>query len=70
MQEFPLLTLIKISYLSYKKDAVLTCTCTCAVFWFSGVYNEATNEIVTGGVGNVTVSTHLRQCYNFSSTNV
>lgn len=31
-------------------------------FLFSGVYNEATNEIVTGGVGNVTVSTALRQC--------
>ena len=32
------------------------------VFLFSGVYNEATNEIVTGGVGNVTVSTAQRQC--------
>ena len=32
-------------------------------FWFSGVYNEATNEIVTGGAGNVTVSTHLRLLY-------
>ena len=32
------------------------------VFPFSGVYNEATNEIVTGGVGNVTVSTAQRQC--------
>ena len=30
-------------------------------FSFSGVYNEATNEVVTGGVGNVTVSTDLRQ---------
>lgn len=26
------------------------------VFLFSGVYNESTNEIITGGVGNVTVS--------------
>ena len=32
------------------------------VFLFSGIYNEATNEIVTGGVGNVTVSTARRQC--------
>lgn len=26
-------------------------------FCCSGVYNESTNEIITGGIGNITVST-------------
>ena len=26
------------------------------IFFNSGVYNESTNEIITGGVGNITVS--------------
>jgi len=57
MQEFPLST---------EKDSALS-PIHVLFFWFSGVYNEATNEIVTGGVGNVTVSTHLRLV--FTTTN-
>ena len=34
------------------------CTVYC-FFIISGVYNESTNEIITGGVGNVTVSIAL-----------
>ena len=30
------------------------------VSFISGVYNETTNEIITGGVGNITVSTFLK----------
>ena len=30
------------------------------VSFISGVYNETTNEIITGGVGNMTVSTFLK----------
>ena len=29
------------------------------VSFTSGVYNESTNEIITGGVGNITVSPFL-----------
>ena len=30
------------------------------VSFISGVYNETTNEIITGGVGNITVSSFLK----------
>ena len=32
------------------------------VSFISGVYNETTNEIITGGVGNITVSPFLKFC--------
>ena len=35
------------------------------VSFISGVYNETTNEIITGGVGNITVSLFL-EFYCFS----
>ena len=32
------------------------------VSFISGVYNETTNEIITGGVGNITVGPFLKFC--------
>ena len=39
------------------------------VSFISGVYNETTNEIITGGVGNITVSPFIKfYCFSLQQS--